>query len=370
MMGWRHHTFEGAIIQAKSFAASPLFILTGGNLNPIGLGSVLVISEYESNGRHHQLNLRVIMPMNPPRNEALTPSTALGLVLLCIIFGANAVAIKISFVGIGTFTAAGMRFALAAMSIALWARIRGRSFRVSKAEMKPLLIICAGFTLQISIFYLGLSQTLASRGSLVVNAVPFLVLIFAHFFLPGDTITVRKFLGMILGFSGVALILADGGALGGGLRTGDLIVLAAATVWAGNAVYIKTVIHRFDPFQLVLYPMLCAAPVYFLEGWFWDDFMIRHINGAVIAAMLYQSLLCAAFGFVAWNTCLQRFGASALHSFIFIVPITGVIAGGLVLAEPITSMLIIAAVLVAAGVGLVNLKVKRAESFFPIRRWF
>ena len=313
---------------------------------------------------------KLIMPMNPSRNDTLTPWSVLGLVLLCVIFGANAVAIKISFTGIGTFTAAGLRFALAATAITIWARAMGRSFRVPRTEITPLLIVCVGFTAQISLFYLGLSQTLASRGSLVINAVPFLVLIFAHFFLPGDTITVRKFCGMILGFSGVALILTDAGTLGGGLRTGDLIVFTAAVSWAANAVYTKTIIHRFDPFQLVLYPMLCAVPVNFMEGMFWDDFMIRHMDGAVVGAMLYQSLLCAAFGFVAWNTCLQRFGASAMHSFIFIVPVTGVIAGGLVLAEPITSVLVLAAVMVAAGVGLVNFKPKRTASFFPLRRWF
>jgi drug/metabolite transporter (DMT)-like permease len=310
------------------------------------------------------------MPVNPSRNETMTPWTVLGLVLLCIIFGANAVAIKISFTGIGTFTSAGLRFALASAAITIWARLSGRRFRVPKADIKPLLIICAGFTIQISIFYLGLSRTLASRGSLVVNAVPFLVLIFAHFFLPDDAITVRKFIGMVVGFSGVALVLSDTGALGGGLRTGDLIVFAAAATWAANAVYTKTVIHRFDPFQVVLYPMLCAVPVYFLEGWLWDDIMIGHIGGAIIAAMLYQSLLSAAIGFVVWNTCLQRFGASALHSFIFIVPVTGVIAGGLILAEPITSRLIVSAALVAAGIGLVNIKARGTAPFFPIRRWF
>ena len=45
-------------------------------------------------------------------------------------------------------------------------------------------------------------------------------------------------------------------------------------------------------------------------------------------------------------------------------------AGGLVLAEPITSVLVLAAVMVAAGVGLVNFKPKRTASFFPLRRWF
>ncbi len=305
------------------------------------------------------------MPMNPARNETLTPWTVLGLLMLCTIFGTNAVAIKISFAGIGTFTCAGLRFTIAAVAISLWARISGRRFRVPKADMKPLLIISAGFTLQISFLYFGLSQTLASRGTLVVNAVPFLVLIFGHFFLPEDTITVRKFIGMIVGFSGVALVFADARALGGGLRTGDLFVFAAASIWAANAVYTKTVIHRFDPFQLVLYPMLCAVPVHLLEGWFLDDVMIRHIDGTIIAAMLYQSLLCAAFGFVVWNTFLQRFGASALHSFIFIVPVTGVIAGGLILAEPITSLLVISAALVATGIGLVNLKPRGITPIFP-----
>jgi drug/metabolite transporter (DMT)-like permease len=74
------------------------------------------------------------MPVNPSRNEILTPWTVLGLVLLCVIFGANAVAIKISFTGIGTFTSAGLRFALASVAITIWARLSGRRFRVSKAE--------------------------------------------------------------------------------------------------------------------------------------------------------------------------------------------------------------------------------------------
>ncbi len=42
MMGWRHHTFEVAIIQAKSLLSVLLFILADGILIPIGFGSALV----------------------------------------------------------------------------------------------------------------------------------------------------------------------------------------------------------------------------------------------------------------------------------------------------------------------------------------
>lgn len=299
--------------------------------------------------------------MTPPHaKQDLTPLSALGPIVLCIIFGANAVAIKVSLWGIGTFTAAGIRFTLAAGVIGLWARLTGRSFSIPKKDVGALLVLCAIFTVQLSLFYLGISKTLASRGALVANTVPFFVLIFAHLFIPNDRIVPRKLLGMLLGLCGVAMVLTGGGTLGSQVRTGDGIVFAATICWAANAVYTKNIIHRFDPFQLVLYPMLCAAPLQLFQGWLWDDVMIHHVDGPVVAAMLYQSLICAAFGFLVWNHFMARYGASALHSFVFIMPVAGVCAGGWVLGEAITLKMVFAVVLVAAGIILVNLKSKPA----------
>ena len=306
--------------------------------------------------------------MPPSSNQEITPAAALGLVMVCLIFGVNAVAIKICMTGIGTFTAAAMRFALGALLIYIWARLTGRSFHVKGKDMGPLLILCALVTVQLSLFYLGLSKTLASRGSLVVNVVPFLVLIFAHFFIPGDRMTVRKTMGMLLGFSGVALVMADNNTMGGGWRTGDGFVFLAAICWAASAVFTKRIIHRYDPFQIVLYPLAFAVPVQLLEGWLWDAPMIAHLNGTIVTALLYQSLICTAFGLVVWNTMLNRYGASILHTFVFIIPIIGVAAGGLILDEPITARLIAAVALVAVGIGLVNIRTGRSIPISPVGR--
>lgn len=308
--------------------------------------------------------------MAAPGNQQITPVAALGPILLCIIFGANSVAIKISLAGVGAFTMAGLRFALAAAIIAIWARMNGHRFAVGRSEIGPLMIVSLLFTIQLSLFYVGLSRTLASRGVLVANAVPFFVLIFAHFFIPDDRINLRKICGMVLGFGGVAMVLVHKGGLGTGLYSGDGIIFTAAVIWAGNAVYTKTIIHRFRPFQLVLYPMLCAAPIQLAVGWLWDDGMIQYMDGSILMAIIYQSVICAAFGFVAWNTLLQRYGASTLHSFVFIMPIAGVAAGGLILNEPITPVLIAAVVMIAVGIGLVNLHFKRTTTPYPVGRSF
>jgi drug/metabolite transporter (DMT)-like permease len=221
---------------------------------------------------------------------------------------------------------------------------------------------------QISLFNLGLSRTYASRGALVVNAVPFLVLIFAHFYIPGDRITRQKLAGMAIGFCGVALVLTDTHLVATQLRSGDFIILAAATIWGLNAVYTKTVIDRFQPFHLVLYPMLLAIPLLFLAGWLWDGAMIVYVDAAILTAMIFQSLICAAIGFVAWNTLLQRYGASTLHSFIFIMPVAGVAAGALVLGEPLTRNLLAAVILIAAGIALVNFRRKPLTPVLPVGR--
>jgi drug/metabolite transporter (DMT)-like permease len=96
--------------------------------------------------------------------------------------------------------------------------------------------------------------------------------------------------------------------------------------------------------------------------------MIFKLNLQIIGAVLYQSLITAAFGFVAWNTLLQKYGAVALHSFIFIMPIAGVALGGLVMGDPITLKILIALVLIVVGILVVHLKPRKEEPVYPIRK--
>ena len=128
-----------------------------------------------------------------PSNEELTFGAGLFTVFLCILFGSNAVAIKITFFGLGVFTTAAIRFGVAAVAIFLWAKITGRKTALKKGQLHQVLIFSALFTVQLSLFYLGLSKSNASRGTLLANLLPFFILFLAHFFIAGDRITKQKF---------------------------------------------------------------------------------------------------------------------------------------------------------------------------------
>jgi drug/metabolite transporter (DMT)-like permease len=167
------------------------------------------------------------------------------------------------------------------------------------------------FTVQLSLFYLGISKSNASRATLMVNLQPFFTLFLAHFFIPGDRITKRKTIGIMLGFAGVAFVFMEKKGVTADFQVGD---------------------------------------------------------PKVFCALLYQGLVTASFCFVAWITLLQKYGAVALHSFIFIMPVSGVLLGGLVLGEPITVNIIIALLLIVSGILLVNFKQKKPIPLFPLGR--
>jgi drug/metabolite transporter (DMT)-like permease len=299
------------------------------------------------------------MTKHSPAIQRLSLFGGLFIAFLCIIFGANAVAIKISLTGLGVFTAAGIRFSIAAAAIFLWALATRQPLIIKRDQIYPLLIISAFFAVQLSLFYFGLSKTFASRGTLLVNMQPFFVLFLAHVFIPNDRITKRKFLGILIGFSGVAFVFLGKKGLTTDFQIGDVIILIATLLWAVNAVYTKKILERFQPFQVVLYPTLFSVPFCFIEALLWDGQMILNLDSKVILALLYQSMVTASFGFVAWNTMLRKYGAVSMHSFLFIMPIAGVFLGGLVLGEPITFNILVALLLIVSGISIVNLKTKK-----------
>ncbi len=308
--------------------------------------------------------------MNEPgiQNRDMTLPAGVATALLCALFGSNAVAIKLSLKGYGIFTTAATRFAIASVAIFFWARFTGRGFAVKKGFYRHIFIVSILFTSQLGLFYLGLSMTEATRATLIVNLQPFVVLVLAHFFIEGDRITLRKVAGMVLGFSGVILVITEGQGAGSGFRGGDLIILSCTLIWGTVAVYTKRVIHDFQPFQFVLYPMMFAAPVYLVFALIFDPVMLINPDTVSTGALLYQSLLTASLGFVLWNTLLQKYGSVAMHSFIFIMPVSGVLLGGLVLGEPLTLKIFLSLLLIVSGILVVLIKPKDI-TIFPFRRW-
>jgi drug/metabolite transporter (DMT)-like permease len=104
--------------------------------------------------------------------------------------------------------------------------------------------------------------------------------------------------------------------------------------------------------------MMMSSLLFLSCGFIFDDSMVSKIDATIIKAMLYQIFVTASFGMVAWNTMIRRYGATAVHSFVYIMPVSGVVLGVLILNEPLTYNLIFSVLLIAAGLVIVNRRTK------------
>ncbi len=279
-------------------------------------------------------------------------------VFVCILFGGNTAAIKISFEGFGIFTSAGIRFFLAGAALFLWGKLKGKSFKIKKGDIKRIFIITLIFIIQFSFYALGISKNNASRAALLINMQPFFVLILSHIFIADDKMNLKKLLGMIVGFCGVSLLVIKK-EIGISFEPGDILILCTALLWAANAIYLKTFIKNTSVFNITFYQISFSAPILLIESFIFDDTMISLINFRTCAAMLYQAIICTAFGFVTWNLLLKKYKASLLHSFIFIIPVSGVFFSSLLLNEALTVNIIGAICLIAAGIIIAQYQPKK-----------
>jgi drug/metabolite transporter (DMT)-like permease len=77
-------------------------------------------------------------------------------------------------------------------------------------------------------------------------------------------------------------------------------------------------------------------------------------SALALGSLVYQTVWVAGVTFLGWFWLVQTYSANRLSAFTFLTPLFGVMAGNLVLGEPLTPAFAIAVALVAAGLVLVN----------------
>jgi len=60
--------------------------------------------------------------------------------------------------------------------------------------------------------------------------------------------------------------------------------------------------------------------------------------------------------YLAWFWLVRHYPASRLAAFTFLTPLFGVVAGGVLLDEPITNLLLVSLILVGTGIYLVSIR--------------
>ena len=184
---------------------------------------------------------------------------------------------------------------------------------------------------------------------------PLWLALISHFVLPGERITPIKALGLVLAFGGVVIaIVQRGGGDGQASLVGDLCALGGALTWAGIALCARgTSLARVSPREQLLWQVTVSAPILLLASLGFGA-LLRDPQPIHYAGLAFQIVVIVTAAFLLWLWLISVYPVAGVASFSFLSPVFGVALGWLLLDEPVGWSMLIALVLVAVGIILIN----------------
>ena len=279
------------------------------------------------------------------------------MILICMVWGFQQVTMKLAAPHVSLVMQAGTRSILAALFVLVWARLRGISLFSRDGTLGAGVLAGLLFGGEFFFIYAGLEHTGASRMIVFVNTAPCLTALGLAVFIPGERLGPRRWLGILMAFSGVAIAFAEGFTPAGKASLlGDAFGLAGALLWAATTVLIRaTKLAAVSAEKTLFYQLAVSALLLPVVSIAMGEPGFVSMTVGVAAIVIYQAVIVAFASYLAWFWLLTKYLAARLKAFVFLSPMFGVVSAHLVLGEPLSAAFLGAAAMVAAGIVLVNL---------------
>lgn len=283
-----------------------------------------------------------------------------GMLLLCVCWGFQQIAIKLVAADIAPIMQIGLRstFAALVLGVVVWRAEGLRAVRDGTAL--PGLIVGLLFAGEFLFVAQGLLHTTASHMSVFLYTAPIFAALGLHWLLPEERMQPLQWLGVAVAFGGIAvafLVKGDASQAAAGapnMLLGDAMGLAAGLLWGATTVAIRaTSLSEAAPSKTLLYQMAVAAVGLLAYAAATGQHVI-HATQAAILSVAFQSVVVALSSYLAWFWLLRRYLASRLSILSFMTPLFGVSFGVLILDEPLDPGFAVGAVLVLIGITLVS----------------
>jgi len=275
-----------------------------------------------------------------------------------IIWGSTYLAIRIAIETIPPLLMAGVRFLIAGSVLTLWARSRGVPWP-DRAQWRSAAIVGALLLLGGNGLVVWAELTVPSAlAALIVAAVP-IVTVALDWARPGGVRPGRAtILGLLTGFAGVAILInpfaVDASRVD---PLGALALMGATVSWAAGSIYSRGTSAAASPLMGSGANMLMGGAGLVITGALIGE--VGQVNFATIStrsalAMLYLIVMGALVGFTAFFYLLRHTSPAKSTTYAYVNPIVAILLGWVILNEPITRRVLLAAAVIISGVVMIT----------------
>jgi drug/metabolite transporter (DMT)-like permease len=296
--------------------------------------------------------------MTSDRKTQLDAMAVVLLVGCSAVWGLGQVAAKVGLAEMPPLLQAGLRSLGAALLLLAWAAWRGTPVWQRDGTWRGGLAAGSLFAAEFACIFIGLQYTSASRMAVFIYLAPFVVALGMPFIARSEKLHAAQLAGLALAFSGVVWAFAEGFAaptLGPMQWVGDGLGLLAALLWGLTTLTLRgSKLATAAPEKTLLWQLgvsgLALTAAGLLRGEVWPA-----VVGALPwAALAFQIVIVSCVSYLVWFWLLRHYPATRISAFTLLTPMFGLLAGVLLLNEPLTLRLGVALVAVCVGIALVN----------------
>lgn len=282
----------------------------------------------------------------------------LAFVTVCVVWGTTYLAIHVALETVPVLLVAGLRWMAAGVIMSGVMLATGRRLPMPRL-WAPLALL--GFLMNVvgNGFVVYAQQYVASGLTAVLIATtPFWSALMERLLPNGERFSRRSLAGLALGFSGIVVLvwpeMTDGGAGGRSFVIGVIAIQLACIGWVIGTSFAKRHELGDNPFRSTALQMVFSGIMLLGAATAHGDWAHVSFTPRTIAAMLYLSIAGSLVAYSAYIYAIQHLPLQLVSLYAYINPMIAVALGTLLLSEPLSARILIAAVLVFAGTWVVG----------------
>jgi len=279
-------------------------------------------------------------------------------ITVCIIWGTTYLAIHVALETVPVLLVAGLRWMAAGVIMS------GLMLATGRGLPKPRLwgpLALLGFLMNIvgNGFVVYAQQYVASGLTAVLIATtPFWSALLERLLPDGERFTKRSLAGLALGFSGIIVLvwpeMTHGGASGRSFIIGVIAIQLACIGWVIGTSFAKRHELGDNPFRSTALQMVFSGVMLLAAATVHGDWAQLTLTPRTIAAMAYLSIAGSLIAYSAYIYAIQHLPLQLVSLYAYINPMIAVALGTLLLNEPLSARIVVAAILVFAGTWIVG----------------
>ena len=216
-----------------------------------------------------------------------------------------------------------------------------------------------GMCINMLAFFRGLELSTPINSGVIITLSPVLVLILSYFFLK-EKITIKKILGILIGFSGAVFLILNSSKTGinaPNIPLGNSFFLLNASAYAGYLIIVKPLTRKYNIFTLMkwlfLIGLILSTPITFNQfievKWTELPWFAIWRMGYVVIGTTFLTYLFNIYA-------LKKLSPTTVGSFIYLQPIITILFALITANDTLDSTKILSCILVFIGVYLVSFK--------------